>query len=168
MQLKEIDKSLYSKRVKVVFAGIVVALLVLTLVLSTLFIQLFSTPDAPHFWHNLAGVVVAAFIVVWGMNRLRRHPYLNEVAYVWDLKQMLNRIYRKQKKIEAAAEQGDQQALLIMNFQLRGSKQLYQLDDNTVTLDSLIPKLMENERKMQAAGLDIEQTDFDDRWLDAY
>jgi len=161
MQLKEIDKSLYSKRVKIVFGAIVLALLVLTLLFSTLFIQLFSTPQAPHFWQNLSGVVVAAFIVVWVMNKLRDHPWLNEVTYVWDLKQMLNRIYRKQKKIEAAAAQGDTDALMIMNFQLRGSKQLYQLDDNTITLESLIPKLLENEQRMKQANLDIEQNSLD-------
>jgi len=141
MQLKEIDKSLYSKRVKVVFAGIAIALLVLTLLFSSLLIQLFSTADADHFWFNVAGVAIAAFVVVWMLNKQRGHPYFNEVAYVWNLKQMLNRIYRKQKRIEAAAEQGDKNALIIMNFQLRGSKQLFQLDDNTITLENLIPKL---------------------------
>ncbi len=168
MQLKEIDKSLYSKRVKIVFGAIVLALLVLTLIFSTLFIQLFSIPDASHFWQNLAGVAVAAFVVVWALNRLRGHPYLNEVTYVWDLKQMLNRIYRKQKKIEAAAEQGDTDALIIMNFQLRGSKQLYQLDDNTITLENLIPKLLENERKMQAAGLDASVDSFGPSLIDRF
>jgi len=168
MQLKEIDKSIYSKRVKVVFAGIALALLILSLLFSTLFIQLFSTPEADHFWFNLSGVLMAAFVVVWGLNKLRGHAYLNEVAYVWDLKQMLNRIYRKQKKIEAAAEKGDSNALIIMNFQLRGSKQLYQLDDNTITLENLIPKLLENERRMQAVGLDTAMDDFDPALLDLF
>jgi hypothetical protein len=168
MQLKEIDKSRYSKRVKLVFTAIVAALLVLTLAFSTLFIQLFSTPEASHFWQNLAGVAVAAFVVVWALNRLRGHPYLNEVTYVWDLKQMLNRIYRKQKKIEAAAQHGDKNALLIMNFQLRGSKQLFQLDDNTITLENLIPKLLENERRMQAAGLDVSLDSFDPALLEQF
>jgi len=168
MQLKEIDKSLYSQRVKIVFGAIVLALLVLALAFSTLFIRLFSTPEVTHFWQNLSGVVIAALLVVWAMNRLRSHPYVNEVSYVWDLKQMLNRIYRKQKKIEAAAAQGDKLALRIMNFQLRGSKQLYQLDDNIITLENLIPKLLENERRMQQAGLDPEERSFDPGWLEHY
>ena len=168
MQLKEIDKQLYSKRVKVVFGGIVAALLVLTLAFSSLYIQLFSTPEADHFWLNLAGVATAAFVVVWMMNRLRSHPFLNEVAYVWDLKQMLNRIYRKQKKIEAAADQGNHDALVIMDFQLRGSKQLYELDDNTITLETLIPKLLENERRMQQAGISVDAVSFDPSQLENF
>ena len=151
-----------------VFAGIAAALLVLTLLFSTLFIKLFSTPDANHFWLNLAGVVAAAVCVVWMLNRLRSHPFFNEVAYVWDLKQMLNRIYRKQKKIEAAADKGDKNALIIMSFQLRGSKQLYQLDDNTITLDNLLPKLLENKLRMQAAGLDSEMDSFDPALLNLF
>ncbi len=168
MKLREIDKAVYSRRVKLVFAGIVVALTVLALALSTLYIRLFSTPEAPHFWHNLAGVATAAVLVVWALNRLRGHPWLDEVVYVWDLKQMLNRIYRKQKKIEAAAERGDVNAMKIMNFQLQGSRQLYHLDDNTITLDALLIKLEASKRRMEAAGLDTEHPELDPSLLDLY
>ncbi len=168
MKLRPIDKATYSRRVRIVFAAIAMALAVLALAFSTLYIRLFSTPEAPHFWHNLAGVVTAAVLVVWSLNRLRGHPWLDEVAYVWDLKQMLNRIYRKQKKIEAAAEQGDLNAMKIMNFQLEGSRQLYHLDDNTITLDALLIKLEANKRRMEAAGLDTTEPELDPSLLDLY
>ena len=166
--LRKIDKQRYNRRVKLVFAGIVVALALLALLFSTLYIRLFSTPEADHFWHNLAGVVTAAVVVVWGLNRLRGHPWLDEVAYVWDLKQMLNRIYRKQKKIEAAAEQGDRNAMKILDFQLEGSRQLYHLDDNTITMDALMIKLEANKRRMEAAGLDTSSPELDPALLDLY
>ncbi len=166
--LREIDKQRYNRRVKLVFAGIVIALALLSLLFSTLYIRLFSTPEADHFWHNLAGVATAAVVVVWGLNRLRGHPWLDEVAYVWDLKQMLNRIYRKQKKIEAAAEQGDRNAMKILDFQLEGSRQLYHLDDNTITMDALMIKLEANKRRMEAAGLDTSSPELDPALLDLY
>lgn len=168
MKLRAIDKAAYSRRVKIVFAALALVLALLALAFSTLYIRLFSTPEAPHFWHNLAGVVTAAAVVVWGLNRLRDHPWLDEVVYVWDLKQMLNRIYRKQKKIEAAAEQGDLNAMKIMNFQLEGSRQLYHLDDNTITLDALLIKLEANKRRMEAAGLDTADPELDPSLLDLY
>lgn len=168
MKLRDIDKAVYSRRVKWVFAGMALALAVLALMFSTLYIRLFSTPDAPHFWHNLAGVATAAGVVIWTLNRLRDRPWLAEVAYVWDLKQMLNRIYRKQKKIEAAAEQGDANAMQILNFQLEGSRQLYLLDDNTITLDALLIKLEANKRRMEAAGLKVDDPELDPRLLDLY
>ena len=168
MKLKEIDKARYSKHLKIVFACIVVTLLVITLGISTLIIQLFSTPDTSHLWHNLAGVAIAASIVVFILNKLRPHPFMLEVVYVWDLKQMLNRIYRKQRKIEAAAENSDHDAMIIMNFQYRGSKQLYQLDDNTITIDNLVAKMASNDHRMVAAGMSLSTDSFEVELLEKF
>ena len=168
MKLKEIDKARYSKHLKIVFACIVVTLLVITLGVSTLIIQLFSTPDVSHLWHNLAGVAIAATIVVFILKKLRPHPFMLEVVYMWDLKQMLNRIYRKQRKIEAAAENSDPDAMIIMNFQYRGSKQLYQLDDNTITIDNLVTKMADNDHRMEAAGMNLSTDSFEVELLEKF
>ena len=125
MQLFEIDKTRYRKHLNIVFAGIAAALIVLGLGISTLYIRLFSTPEASHFWHNLAGVATAAGIVIYVLTRLRPQPFMREVVYVWDLKQQLNRIHRKQRKLEAAIANNDHDAMIILNFQYRGSKQLF-------------------------------------------
>lgn len=155
MQLKEIDKKRYRKHLNMVFAGIAIALIIITLGASTLYIQLLSTPEASHFLHNLAGVVTAAAIVIFVLNKLRTHPFMYEVVYVWDLKQQLNRIYRKQRKIEAAVENNDHDAMIILNFQYRGSKQLYELDDNTITMEGLLSRMRVLENKMETAGLSL-------------
>ena len=76
-----------------------------------------------------------------------------EVVYVWDLKQQLNKIHRKQRKIEAAIENNDKEAMIIMNFMLQGSKQLYELDDNTITMEDLLKRIQVHDERMQAAGL---------------
>ena len=102
MQLREIDKTRYRKHLKVVFAGMVAVLIIIALSTSALLIHLFSTPEESHFTYNLAGVVIAAFFVGFVLTKLRQHPFMFEVVYVWDLKQQLNRISRKQRKIEDA------------------------------------------------------------------
>jgi len=168
MQLREINKAIYRKHLNRVFAGIAFALIVTSLFASTLLIKIFSTPEASHFYHNMAGVIVAAVIVVLVLTRLRRHPYLLEVVYVWDLKQMLNRIYRKQRKIEAAVEDNDRNAMIIMNFQYRGSKQLYELDDNTITIGDLIDKIRANDKRLEDAGLSLSTDTFDPELLKQY
>ncbi len=168
MKLKEIDKSRYSRHLKIVFGGIVVALLFLTLITSSLLIQVFSTPEAPHFWFNLGGVAVAAIIVIFVLSKLRRHPFLFEVVYVWDLKQILNRIYRKQRKIEAKLEENDLDAMIIMNFQYKGSKQLYELDDNTITIENLVLKIKALEGRMQEVRLSLSTDSFDPAMLEKY
>lgn len=155
MHLEEIDKSKYRKRFRVVFVAIVVVLTVVSLASSALMIALLGTPGESHFWLNLAGVVVGAGTVALLLIKLRTHDYLREVVYVWDLKQQLNQIYRKQRKIEPLVEQDDPDAIAIMYFFYRGSQQLYRLDDNTITMDSIELKLKALERRMADLGLAV-------------
>lgn len=168
MQLKEIDKERYRKHLRVVFGSIAVALMILTVIMSTLFIYLFSTPDVSHFWHNLAGVAAAAVIVFIALNKIRQRPYMFEVVYVWDLKQQLNRIHRKIRKIENAVENNDVDALVILNFMYRGSRQLYQLDDNTITMEGLVSKIRVLDQRMKDAGLSLSTDAYAPAMLDRF
>jgi len=156
MQLINIDKSRYSKHLKIVFAGIAIALLAITLAASTLIIQLFGTEGASHFWFNLAGVAIAAATVVFILTKLRHHPFMLEAVYVWDL------------KIEAKIEEDQHNAMIIMNFQYRGSKQLYELDDNTITMVELNSKIAQLDKRMLAAGLSLSTDAFDVEMLDRF
>ncbi len=168
MQLREIDKSRYRKHLKMVFAGMAAALMIIAVSTSALLIYLFSTPEASHFMLNLAGVVIAAVVVFFVLTKLRQHPFMFEVVYVWDLKQQLNRIYRKQRKIEAAVEKGDHDAMIIMNYLYRGSKQLYLLDDNTITMEDLAINIQTLDRRMEAAGMSISTDSYNAAMLDRF
>lgn len=168
MILKEINKTLYRKRLKVVFVAIALALMAISVPISTLLIYLFSTPEASHFFHNLAGVAAAAIIVYMLLNKFRHHPYLLEVVYVWDLKQALNRISRKLRKIEAAVENNNKHAMIIMNFMHRGSKQLYQLDDNLITMDTLLLNINTLDQRMKDAGLSLSTDAYNPTMLDPF
>ena len=161
MQLTPINKATYGRRFKIVFAGIAAALLVIALGSSTLLIALLGTPGESHFWLNLSGVVVAAAVVVTTLRRLRTHPFMTEVVYVWDLKQALNRIHRKERRLLDAVASNDPDAMVIIDFYYRGSKQLYELDDNLITQDELIDKMRQHDKRMQAAGLTTGTDRFD-------
>ncbi len=168
MQLRAIDKARYQRHLRIVFAGVVAVMVIVTLAASTAFIRFFSSPEASHFMHNLAGVAVAAGVAVYILTRLRKHPFLQEVVYIWDLKQQLNRIYRKQRKVEAALEQNDVDAMHIMNFQYQGSLQLYAMDDNTITIDDLQVKFQALKSRMQKAGLDASRIQYEAELLDRF
>ena len=168
MQLREIDKTRYRKHLRLVFAGMAAVLIIIAISTSALLINLFSSPEASHFMHNLAGVVIAAFFVGFVLTKLRQHPFMFEVVYVWDLKQQLNRISRKQRKIEAAADEGNHDAMIIMNYLYRGSKQLYLLDDNTITMEDLAVKIQVLGSRMEAAGLSLSTDSYDPSMLDKY
>ena len=153
MQLREINKIRYRKHLRIIFVSIVSALIIIAPGTSALLISFFSNPEASYIFHNLAGVIVAAAIVAYVLNKYRQHPYMFEVVYVWDLKQQLNRIQRKQRKIEAAIENNDKDAMIIMDFMHHGSKQLYELDDNTITMEDLLRKIQIHDKRIEAAGL---------------
>lgn len=168
MQLRKIDKTLYRKRLRVVFTGIAVSLMIISVTSSTLFIDLFSNPDASNFFYNLAGVAFAAVIVIIVLNKLRQHPYMLEVVYVWDLKQQLNRTHRKLHKIETAVENNNHDAMNVLNFMYRGSKQLYELDDNTITMENLMSKIRVLDQRMEDAGLSLSTDTYSPTLLDKF
>lgn len=168
MQLREINKIRYRKHLRMVYTGIVFALLIVAPAISASIISLFSNPEASYLFHNMAGVVIAVTILVFVLNKFRQHPYMFEVVYVWDLKQQLNRIHRKQRKIEAAIENNDKDAMIIMNFMHHGSKQLYELDDNTITMGDLMRKIQIHDKRMEAAGLSSLTDTYNPTMLDRF
>ncbi|MCV6589248.1 MAG: DUF3087 domain-containing protein [Marinobacterium sp.] len=137
MQLKEIDKDRYSKHFKQLFIGITVLMLVIALGSSQLLIALIGGEEGSNFLLNLIGVAIAGVVCGSLLRRYKEHPWMYELIYVWELKQQLNQIYRKQKAIRAAMEDGDPDAMTVMHFSYQGSKQLYELDNNTITMDEL-------------------------------
>ena len=168
MQLKEIDKERYGKHYKQIMFMVVGVLAVVSLTVSTVLIQLVGGPEGENFWLNVAGVVVGAMVVAAGFRKYRHHDYMYEVVYVWDLKQMLNKIYRKQKAIKAAVTEGDREAMIIMNWSYAGSRQLYRLDNNTITMEELNKAASELEQTIADHGFDITAEDFDPQMLERF
>lgn len=168
MKLKEIDKARYRKHLNVVFFCMAAALIVIAQGTSALFIYVFSEPEASHFYHIIAAVAAAAAIVVYVVHKYRNHSYMSEVVYVWDLKQQLNKIQRKLRKLKSAIEEGDKDAMVIMNFMYRGSKQLYELDDNTITIEDLVVLMTALDQRMEKAGLSLSTDSFKPEMLDQF
>jgi hypothetical protein len=137
MQLQKIDKARYRNHLNKVIAACVVSLTAGSLGIAQALIALFPDQDGSHFHWNLLGVVVSVIAIAATLKKYRNHPFMYEVSYVWDLKQSLNKVTRKMAKLKKAAEQGDINAMLAMQFSYSGSKQLWELDDNTITLDDL-------------------------------
>ncbi|MFT7560876.1 MAG: hypothetical protein ACI93R_002799 [Flavobacteriales bacterium] len=143
MKLFGINKARYRRHLKFVLAGSVGALVIGSLVLSQLLIALFPDESGSHFHWNLLGVAVTAVIIAWLLNKVRQHDFMTEVVYVWELKQALNKINRKMRQLEAAAREGNATALLAIHYSYVGSRLLWQLDDNTLTMDELTIKQAE-------------------------
>jgi len=165
MKLQTIDKAIYREHLRRVTAILIVLLLASAVGISTVLITLFGEVGGSNFVLNLAGVVIGASICVGGLFSFREHAYMHEVMYVWHLKQELNRIYRRSAKVKSAVERENKNGLIVSNFHLKGSKQLYELDDNTLTMDELNQKIHELDAKVQDLGLTISLDDYDKQLL---
>jgi hypothetical protein len=168
MQLIDIDKARYNKHLKIVFIGCALGLAVGSLALAQTLIAVFPDESGSHFHWNLLGVVVSAVTIGWLLNKYRQHDFMCEVTYVWELKQTLNKLNRKMHKLEAAAREGNKNALLAMQYAYAGSRLLWQLDDNTLTLDDLAIKQQELDRLAEKFQVTLAVADFDEASLAAF
>lgn len=160
MILQNIDKARYRKNLNRLIASVIITMLVLALGSSSLLIHFVGEQNVSNFMLNLAGVIFAAIIVGVVLYRIRVLPFMSEVVYVWHLKQELNFIYRHSAALKSALERNSHNALIVMYFNLKGSIQLYELDDNDLTLDTLRQDLLDFEAKIQALDVAVNPDDY--------
>jgi len=165
MQLIDIDKARYQKHLKIVFISCAAFLAVSSLAVSQTLIALLPDESGSHFHWNLLGVVVSAFTVGWLLNKYRRHDFMREVTYVWELKQALNKITRKMPKLEAAALNGNRDAMLAIQYSYAGSRFLWKLDDNTLTMEELAIKQLELDRLAEKFQVTLPVAEYDEKIL---
>lgn len=161
MQLREIDKVLYRKRMNIILACTVIILLVTSLTVSNTLIAAFgSEVDGDNFWWNVIGVIAGLSVVGIAYKIFGKSSLMDEVNYVRNLKAEMNRIYRSSKKINAALEEDDKTAMIISYFNLQASKQVYQLDNNTLTMDELNEKIRVLDAQIESLGFEISTDDY--------
>ena len=165
MQLIEINKSRYRKHLNRVIAACILGLALGSLAISQALILLFPDESNSHFHWNLLGVIVTGATIGWLLNKFRTHEFMYEVVYVWELKQSLNRINRKMPKLMAAGREGNIDALLAIHFSYAGSRQLWQLDDNTIIMDELSIQQAELDSIVTQYNLTLNLDDYDERIL---
>ncbi len=168
MQLIEINKQRYRSHLNKVIIACIATLVIGSLAISQSLILFFPDNSGSHFHWNLTGVVISAFAVVYTLIKYKKHPFMFEVSYVWDLKQALNPITRKMKKLKQAAESGDKKAILAIQFSYSGSRQLWLLDDNTVTMSSLNQLQIELDNLIEKFQLEVDIKQYNASILESY
>ncbi|MGY5511246.1 DUF3087 domain-containing protein [Vibrio antiquarius] len=174
MEIKKINKDIYKKKVNLVIGGFVALLAISSLAFSTLLIVLFGNtevvPEQPtgNFHWNLIGVLLAVATSLSLLNQIKTRPYMEEVLYVWKLKQLHNKIFRKLKSIKAAASNDDVKALTTLKFYYTTQQQVFELDNNTLTMSSVNKELEAIEQIEAEQSLDLDITSFKESWVDTY
>ena len=137
MQLKEINKQRYRRHLNITIIACISTLVVGSLTIAQLLIAFFPSQTGSHFMWNLIGVIATSGLLVAVLLKYKHHDFMTEVAYVWDLKMALNKVTRVLHKLKKLAQHGDADAMLALHFSYSGSRQLWQLDDNNITMDEL-------------------------------
>ncbi|MEZ8379910.1 DUF3087 family protein [Vibrio splendidus] len=143
MKLQKINKEEYRKKMNLLLVSLVGSLALFAIVFGSILIELFGsvgsvTGEATGNFHlNVLGVILSVALNAFIVSRVKGHDYFKEALYVWNLKQIHNQIYRKLKRIQPKAEQGDREALTILYFYYTTQKQVYDLDNNTLTIKTV-------------------------------
>jgi hypothetical protein len=165
MQLIEINKERYRRHLNIVIAGCVGGLALGSIAISQTLIAFFPDESGSHFNWNLLGVVITSVTIAWLLNKYRTHNFMSEVAYVWELKQTLNKINRKMVKLKAAGSEGNANALLAIHYSYAGSRLLWELDDNTIVMDELVIQQTELDSIAVKYNLTLNVNDYDKHTL---
>ncbi|CAK2954510.1 DUF3087 family protein [Vibrio crassostreae] len=164
MKLQKINKEEYRKKMNLLLVSLVGSLAVFAIVFGTILIDLFGSGQSiagestGNFHLNVLGVILSVALNAFIVSRVKGHDYFKEALYVWNLKQIHNQIYRKLKRIQPKAEQGDRDALTILYFYYTTQKQVYDLDNNTLTIKTVqqsLDNILELSEKW-SIELDIE------------
>ncbi len=139
--------------------------LALAMVLSTAAVALFGTPGGDNLRFNVGGVFVAVAAlmrkVFW------RQEWMAPAVYSWQLKRSLMSITNVMHHVTAAVEKADPVAMKLLRFYHLGLNQMHQLDGNSSDHGQLIREMDQHKERMQALGIDTEQTRLDPAWLEA-
>tara|TARA_B110000914_G_C15375542_1_gene405221 strand:+ start:305 stop:835 length:531 start_codon:yes stop_codon:yes gene_type:complete len=176
MQLIAIDKARYRKRLNIVIISFVTALLILSLGLGSTIIAFYGDLaiensvgeiEINNFRYNILGVILALLASIAVLHQIKDKPYLKEIYYVWKLKNLHNKIYRKAKKIKIAATD-NVDALIILNFYYHSRKQVYLLDDNTLTIPELDKEIQQLDKIIAHKNLTLSLSQFKESLLNSY
>lgn len=168
MQLLDVDKARYRKHLNIIIIGFITTLLVLALAFGQILILSFAEEGVSNFRYNLLGVILALLACAAILHTFKNSEFFKEIYYVWQIKQIQNLIFRKLKKITAAADNDDTNALIILIFYYQSQQQVYQLDDNTLTITQVNKKLGDLKETIANKNLNITAEQFDKKLINSY
>ncbi|MGE8185881.1 DUF3087 family protein [Pseudomonas sp. NPDC086278] len=154
-----------TRRSTVIIALIFVAL---AMVLSTAAVAVFGEPGGDNLRFNVGGVFVAVLLMAALMRGTFWHqPWMAAAVYGWQLKRSLMSVTNVMHQVTAAVALDDPTAMKLLRFYHLGLTQMHDLDGNSSDHGQLWREMEQHKERMEALGLDTQQTRLDPRWLEA-
>jgi hypothetical protein len=140
---------------------------VIAMILATLSVKIFGSPEGGNFRWNLAGVI-AGVIVTTAIFRLfyLQQPWMESARYNWQLKRCLMRLTNIMHQLKAGVEVEDPVAMKAMRFYHQGLEQMYRLENNESALADLLPDSRAHQSRLEALEINSDQGTFHPEWID--
>ncbi len=111
------------------------------------------------------GLMITGLIVkTWFADK----AWMKESMYSWRLKRNLMHVTNVLQKVKDQVDLNDEHAIKVMRFYHLGLEQMHHLEDNNHALVDLGAEKRTLEVKMTELGLELNQTEFDPQWVEAY
>lgn len=167
-EIKPCDPQTYRQQTRRSTLVVAVIFVFLAMLLSTLAVMLFGEPGGDNFRFNVGGVVAGVLLTV----ALVRGPFWSQAwlapaLYGWQLKRSLMRVTNVMHKVTEQVQANDPAAIKLLRFYHLGLTQMHALDANSSAQAQLVGEMDAHKAKMEALGIETEQTRLDPAWLAA-
>lgn len=168
-ELKPCDPVTYRQQTRRSTLIVAVLFVALAMLLSSLAVMLFGEAGGDNFRYNVGGVFAGVLITLALVRGpFWTQPWLAPAVYGWQLKRSLMRVTNVMHKVTERVQANDPMALKVLRFYHLGLTQMHELDANSSAQAQLVGEIEAHKAKMQALGLDTEQTRFDPSWLASF
>lgn len=167
-EIKPMSPEIYRQQTRRSTFYIALTFVVLALLLSGLAVMMLGVAGGDNFSLNLAGVIVALIATLLLVRyRFWSQPWMAPAVYGWQLKRSLMKVTNVMHHVTAGVMAGDVAAMKLLRFYHLGVTQMYQLDANTSALSQMLREIDLHKARLEALGIETEQTRLDPAWVDA-
>lgn len=167
-EIKPMNPEQYRQQTRRSTVYIALTFILLALLLSGLAVMVLGVQGGDNFRLNLVGVLVALVTTLLLVRYLFwSQPWMAAAVYGWQLKRSLMKVTNVMHHVTAAIMAGDVRAMKLLRFYHLGVTQMYQLDANSSALSQMVREIDLHKARLEALGVDTEQTRLDPAWIDA-
>lgn len=167
-EIQPMNAEIYRQKTRRSTLIIALVFLALAMVLSTAAVALFGEPGGDNLRFNIGGVFAAVLVMVALMRKVFwSQEWMAPAVYSWQLKRSLMSVTNVMHHVTAAVQAQDPSAMKLLRFYHLGLSQMHQLDGNSSDHGQLRREMEQHEARMQALGIDTQQTRLDPDWLQA-
>ncbi|QNI01910.1 DUF3087 family protein [Halomonas sp. SH5A2] len=159
--LEPYDSTTYRRKARMITFIMVGQLLIFGL----LFAMLLTATFGQSLWLNVLGGILGLLATSAMFAALRDRPWMQEVGYVWQLKQHLSRINGHLPALRQAMQEDNRTALDVLAFYHQGLAQLAEFNGRTPSDDGERQRVIE---RREALALPVQVEQFDTQDLHAF